>query len=94
MPNAWFPIPGHMLTLEGATANDLAALCKGQAIVSHVRYEDHAAKISEELGIDLPSSGENAPSPFNSNDVFIVASRRFDGGVDYVKVSANDKTRW
>lgn len=74
LPNAWLPTSGKNLVITGVSAADLAKRCKGVEIISHVRYEDHAARISEELGINLNASGVNAPSPFNCDDVLIVAS--------------------
>ncbi len=74
MPNAWFPAPGKNLVITGISAADLARLCQGREVISHVRYEDHAQRISAELGIDLQASGINAPNPFNCEDCLVVAS--------------------
>ena len=74
MPNAWFPSPGKSLVIKGIEAERLSQICKGREIVSHVRYEDHADRISQELGIDLQASGVNAPNPFNCPDALVVAS--------------------
>lgn len=74
MPNAWFPAPGKNLVLKGVTAEWLSKACKSREIISHIRYEDHADRISAELGINLPSSGVNAPNPFNCTDMLVVAS--------------------
>lgn len=74
MPNAWFPAPGKNLILKGISAERLSEICKGREVISHVRYDDHADRVSKELGINLPSSGVNAPNPFNCNDCLVVAS--------------------
>jgi hypothetical protein len=86
LPNSWFPIPGAKVTMAGLTAAQVSEICHRHEVISHVRYPDHAENISKELGVDLPVGVENAPSPAGSADTFIVASRRFDGGIDYVHV--------
>ena len=74
LPNSWLPTPGNNLVVSGISAADLALKCQGKEIISHVRYEDHAARISKELGISLAASGVNAPTPFECNDLLVVAS--------------------
>lgn len=76
LPNAWLPLMGKTLVIEGITAEALRNEIHSQQceIVSHVRYEDHAAQISQDLQIDLPASGINAPSPYNVKGQLIVAS--------------------
>ncbi len=73
-PNAWFPVDGRHLVLTGISANELAEMCKRTEVISHIRYEDHAARVSDELGIHLEASGVNAPSPFNLKGLLVVAS--------------------
>jgi hypothetical protein len=92
-PNAWLPIPGKLLVQRGVSASDLAEMCsrKEVEIVSHVRYEDHCQRISEELGIQLTPSGVNCPNPFNSKGLFVVASLT-PGTTDISYVMAFDGT--
>lgn len=74
LPNAWLPVAGKILVVEGITAEKLAKKLQDAEIVSHVRYEDHCQRISDELGINLQSSGVNAPSPYNFSGQLVVAS--------------------
>ena len=74
LPNAWLPTPDKNLVISGISATELRDRVKGHEVTSHVRYDDHAKRISIELGIKLESSGVNAPSPFSCDDVLIVAS--------------------
>lgn len=87
-PNAWLPVPGNSLVIEGISAEDLMQRLQGREIVSHVRYEDHAERISAELGIDLPASGINAPSPYNIRGGYLVVASLTPGTtqVNYVLV--------
>lgn len=76
LPNAWLPVPGKYLTVQGISAEHLKQRLAntGAEVVSYVRYEDHAVRISQELGIDLEASGANAPSPYTSDCVLVVAA--------------------
>lgn len=93
MPVAWRPAPGKYLVTEGLGVDRLREMCAKAKIVSHVRYEDHAARISEELVINLPASGVNAPSPFNlpKGHILVVASLQ-PGSTDISYVSVFDGT--
>lgn len=74
LPNAWLPVPGNRLLIDGITAEKLAKHCQCCEVVSHVRYQDHCDRISAELGIVLEPSGVNAPNPFNTGNTLVVAS--------------------
>lgn len=74
LPNAWFPAPGKSLVVTGISPEDLAQLCQEREIVSHIRYDDHASRISKELGIELVASATNSPSPWECDGLIIVAS--------------------
>lgn len=88
LPNSWLPAADKALKLVGLTTEQAAALCKGAEIISHVRYEDHALRISVELGIELEASGVNAPNPFNTDDTLIVATAApYSSVINYISVS-------
>jgi len=74
LPNAWLPTPGNRLLIDGISSDRLSEICQGREIVSHVRYEDHVKRINADLGINLEPSGVNAPNPFNSKDLLVVAA--------------------
>jgi len=88
-PNAWLPTAGSHLALRGLTPAEVGEMAREHGVTSHVRYPDHAERISEQIGYPVPESGDNCPSPLGpgaSFDRFVVASRNFDGGIDYVMV--------
>ena len=74
LPNAWLPTPDKSLVIEGISIDKLKARLKDAEVVSHVRYEDHCKRISNDLGVDLQPSGINAPSPYNFRGYLVVAS--------------------
>lgn len=91
LPNAWLPIMGKTLVIEGISAEELAIRVQGAEVVSHMRYKDHAQRISAQLGIDLQASGVNAPSPYNFRGTLVVAALT-PGTTEIQYVLAHDGT--
>jgi hypothetical protein len=86
LPNAWLPQPGQYLRTYGLSVEQARKYVSGRAITSHIRYEDLAAKVSEDLGVTVEASGSNCPSPYQGKIILLCVRSPGQTDVQYVRV--------